>query len=284
MKTTTATRRSWLLNAALLATVVGLGAFIYFKPVSDAPASYSLSKLQAGEVKHIRVERKGDAPIVIERKGDSWHITAPLSAQADPFQVQRLLAILDASAAHRFAATDLARFDLDRPQARLTIDGQHFSFGTVSAVTRQQYVLAAGTVYAIEPRYGGMLPQNAEQLIKKQLFAANEAPVRFEFRDFTVVMSDGRWQVSPPSGELSQDDVQRWVDAWRHAAALRAAPDADRTPLSEIRMEFKDGRKLTLGILQREPEFVIARPDENLRYHFPAETARRLLAPPGSNR
>lgn len=275
-------KRSWLLNAALLLAVVALGSFVYLKPPSDAPARYPLSRLQADQVKQIRVERKGDPPVVIERKGDSWLITAPLSAQADPFQVQRLLAILDASSAHRLAATDLARFDLDQPRMRLKVDGEDFAFGTVNAVTREQYVLAGGAVYTVEPRYGAMVPASVARMIKKQLFAANEAPVRFELGDFTVALRDDKWHVSPSTGELSQDDINRWVDAWRHAAALRAEPYAGGKPADAIKMEFRDGKTLLLEILQREPEIVIARPDEKLRYHFAGETARRLLAPPGT--
>lgn len=275
-------KKGWLLNVALLIAVVALGSFVYLKPRSDTPVSHALSTLKANEVKHIRVERKGDPPLEIERNGDTWFITAPVPAQADAFQVQRLLAILDASSAHRLAATDYTRFDLDRPLLRLTIDGEQFSFGAVNAITREQYVLAGGTVYAIAPRYGAMMPVNMAHLIRKQLFASNESPVRFEFRDFTVAQSEGRWRVSPPAGELSQDDVNRWIDGWRHAAALRAEPYSGGKPVDAVKMELKDGRTLVLDILQKGSEFVIARPDEKLRYHFAAETAKQLLAPPGS--
>lgn len=282
MKRKNAAHRSWLLNAALAAAVIALGAFVYFKPRSDAPASFRLSALRADEVKQIRVERKGDPPLVLERKGDSWQITAPLSTQADSLQVERLLAILDARSAHRLAATDLARFELEHPYVRVVIDGERFGFGAVNAVTREQYVLAGGAVYAVELRYGAMVPATVGQMIKKQLFTMNEAPVRFEFREFTVALKDGKWHVSPPTGELSQDDINRWVDAWRHAAALRAELSAGDKPVDAIKLEFRNGTALRLDILRREPELVLARPDEGVRYHFAAETARRLLAPPAS--
>ena len=274
-------KKSWLLIAALLMLVVALGFFAYLKPRSDEPATYALSTLKADQVRQIRLERGGSPAIAIEKKGNLWLITAPFTAHADPFHVERLLAIVAARAAHRFAGTDLARFELDQPTARLTIDGQSFSFGTVSAVTREQYVLTGGTVYAIDPRYGGALPATAEQLIGRQLFAGNEAPVRFEFRDFSVAQSDGKWSVTPQVVDLSQDDFNRWVDEWRQAAALRAELYADKKPVSEIKMEFRDGTKLTLGILQRESELVILRPDAKVQYYFPSETARRLLTPPG---
>ena len=58
------------------------------------------------------------------------------------------------------------------------------------------------------------------------------------------------------------------------------APYAGARTIGEIKIEFKDGRKLSLGILQREPELVLLRPDQKLQYAFFAETAKRLLAPP----
>ena len=274
-------RKSWLLNAALLMLVAALGWFAYLKPRSDEPTTYPLSTLKADQVRHIRLERGGSPAIAIEKQENLWLITAPFTAHADPFHVERLLAIVAARAAHRFAGTDLARFELDQPQARLTIDGQRFNFGTVSAVTRDQYVLTGGTVYAIDPRYGGALPATAEQLIRRRLFAGNEAPVRFEFRDFSVTQSDGKWGVAPPATDLRQDDFNRWVDEWRQATALRAERHADEKTIGEIKVQFRDDRRLTLGILQREPELIISRPDEKLKYYFHSETVRRLLTPPG---
>lgn len=275
-------KHGWPVNLVLLIAVSALAAFVYLKPRGDKPASYALSVLHAADVKRVQLERKGDPAIRIERKGERWFITTPLSTEADSFQVQRLLAILDARSDHRLAATDLARFDLDQPLMRLTIDGEQFGFGAVNAATREQYVLAGGAVYTVSPRYGAMMPVDVAHLIRRQLFAANESPVRFEFRDFTVALREGKWHVSPPSGELSQDDINRWIDAWRDAVALRAEPYSGGERIDAVKLRLKDGRTLELDILQRVSEFVIARPDQKLRYHFAANIAGRLLVPPGS--
>jgi len=275
--------RSWLRIVALLIVVVALGCFVYFKPRSDGPAGYPLSALKAGDAGKIQIERTGQAPATLEKKDAQWFITAPFTAPAEPFQVQRLLSILDARASSRLAATDLARFDLDRPVARLTVDAQTFSFGAINAVEHEQYVLTGNTVYPVEPRYGATLPADVTQLIRRQLFAASEVPVRFEFSDFTVASADGKWSVAPAPADLSQDDINRWVDDWRLASALHAEPAAGGKAAGAIKVEFKDGTKVTLGIVQREPELVLLRPDQNLQYAFFAETAKRLLSPPSGD-
>ena len=275
---------SWFLNAVLLAVVVALGAFAYFKPRNDQPVSHDLSTLRADQVKAIRIERGGGPSVALEKKDDRWFITAPFAAQADPFQVQRLLAILDAKPSVRLTATALARYDLDHPRARLVIDGQTFDFGTVNPVTREQYVLTAGAVFPVDARYGAALAGDGVELIRKQLFASGEVPVAFEGQSFSLAQSGAKWRLTPEAGQSSQDELIRWVDAWRQASALRVEPYAGHRPIAELRVALKDGRTLSLGILQRDPELVLVRPDEKLQYYFASAAARHLLTPPGKEK
>ena len=273
---------AWLRNAVLLAAVVALAAFIHFKPAKDAAVEHPLSALKPAESRFIRIERAGARPIALDRKQDSWIITMPFAARADDFRVRQLLEILEARAANRLAAADLARFELVRPAVQVTVDGQSFGFGMVNPVTREQYVLTDGAVYAVSPRYGAALPAGAAEFASRQLFGTGEIPVRIGLKAFTVEQRDGKWRQTPAASDLSQDDFVRWVDDWRRAAALRVEPHVKKQPLAEIRVQLKGGAELALGLLAREPELVLARPDEKLQYHFRADAAKRLLSPPGA--
>jgi Domain of unknown function (DUF4340) len=276
--------RSMRLTAALLAAVIALAAFIHFKPAKDAPVEYPLSALRPAESRSIRIERAGAQPILLERKQDSWIITAPFTARADDLRVRQLLEILEARAANRLAAADLARFELERPAVQVTVDGQSFGFGMVSPFTREQYVLTSGAVYAVSPRYGATLPTGAADLTSRQLFGTGEIPIRFGLKTFTVEQRDGKWRQTPAASDLSQDDFVRWVDEWRRAAALRVEPQGKSKPLVELRVHLRDGGTLTLGLLAREPELVLLRADEKLQYHFRADAGKRLLSPPNAAR
>lgn len=270
----------WL-NVALAAVVAALGAWVYFKPARDAPAEFPLSALKPSEARSIRVERPGEPPILLEKHEGSWRLTAPFAARGDDPKVQRLLEIAEAKAAHRLPATDLARFELERPQASVIIDGQTFAFGLVGAVAREQYVLTGGAVYTVSPRYGMALPASAGELASRQLLAPGEAPLRIELKDFTVEQRGGKWALSTGTGQLSQDDLIRWVEEWRLASAARVERAGVKgKPLAEIRIHLKSGGALTLGVLAREPELVVTRPDEQLQFHFRPEIAKRLLSPP----
>jgi len=323
-------KKTLWVNAAVLAAVLVLGWFAYYMPRRNGPVEYPLSALKAGTVKHIRIERRDRPPIVLEMKGGRWFLTAPLAARAETFNVWRLLAILDAKASSRLAAGDLSRFDLDRPDSRLIVEGQSFSFGMVNAIASEQYVLTGNNVYTVGPRYGAALPSDFTQLIERRLFADVEVPVGLDLGNFSVRNSNGKWIVESardrgkqrahgPSGsdcdagtvhgrqtssavasdrcgspigirapaslagtapDLSQDDINRWVDDWRQASALHAAPFVHGKPVGEISVYLKNGKKLMLGILQREPELVLLRTDEKLQYYFVATVAKRLLLPP----
>src|SRR6185369_1281689 len=113
-------------------------------------------------------------------------------------------------------------------------------------------------------RHGATLPGNVLQLVSKQLFAPEEAPVAFEFKEFSLAQQDGRWRLTPPAADLSQDDINRWVDEW---------------PLATVKVRLKSGDDITLSLLQREPHWVLARSDQKFEYQLPGALAQRLLAP-----
>ena len=110
--------------------------------------------------------------------------------------------------------------------------------------------------------------------------SADEAPVAFGFDDFKLAQEDGKWQLMPPAAEISADDINRWVDAWRLATALGVQPASNKKPLATARIKLKSGTEITVAVLQREPQLVLARSDQSYEYQFTADAAKRLLARP----
>lgn len=272
-------KRNLWINVALLTAVAALALFAYLKPHQSQP-EHRLSTLKTADARTIKIEIAGSAPIALERAAAEWRLSAPFAARADDFQSQRLLEILDAASKDRFPAAGLARFDLNEPNARLTINQQAFSFGAVNPMSREQYVLTQDGIYLIALRYGAALPKNALQLVNRQLFAAEEAPAALEFQEFRLAQQDGKWVMSPAIADSSQDDINRWIDEWRLATALAVLPMSNRKPLATIKARLRSGNDVTLTVLQREPELVLARSDQQFEYQFSAGVAQRLLAPP----
>ncbi|HXF65106.1 MAG TPA: DUF4340 domain-containing protein [Burkholderiales bacterium] len=274
-------RRVLWLNAALAAAVAAVALFAHFRPQGE-PREHALSALAPAQIRTIRIERAGMAPIRLERKGEDWFVSEPFAARAEAIPVRRLLEIAEARSAHRLDASDLARFGLDPPEARLVLEDRSFDFGLVNPVSHEQYVLAGGAVYTVSPRYGTALPASAAELASRRLLAPGETPVGIALPEFSVEQREGKWALVPASAELGQDDLIRWVEQWRLAYALRVEPHAKGTIRERISIALREGGTLSLGVLAREPELVLVRLDENLQYYFIAEQAKRLLAPPGA--
>ena len=277
-------RQAFWINVVLVLGVAVAGAFVYLQPPTDVPVEHALSTLTPAAAKSLRIERQGRDAVVLERKQGTWFLVAPFAARADEFMVQRLLAILSARTAHRFPAKNLARYDLERPRARLLIDGQRFDFGLISELSHEQYVRSGDAVYAVSTRYGLALPTRPDQLASRRLLAPSEVPVRIAPPGFAVTRAEGRWMLDPASRDQSQDEIRRWVDEWRLASAVRIEPDQRSEPVESVRIALEDGETLLVGILSRKPEVVLLRADQRLQYHFVAEAGRRLLSPPGTAR
>ena len=273
-------KRGWLLNVALLAVVVVLAWLAWRTPSRDEAAQQTLSALPPGTARNITLTRPGKPDIVLEKTGTQWQITAPVRARADEFQVLRMLTILEARPKARFPAGGLARFDLETPVARLRIDGTDYAYGGINAVTSEQYVQRGDTVYAVELRHGAALPADAAALIRRALLGETERPAVITLPQFSLAQADGKWTLTPAQTDVSQDDLQRYVDRWRQASAARAMPHDGRQALGDIRITFADGATLDIGILQREPQLVLWRRDLGLQYVFLAAAGQALLAHP----
>jgi hypothetical protein len=290
--------RSWISLGVLVVVVMALALWVAYRPRTADNEAHAMSALKASQVTRIRFERKSAAgtagsdaasgskaaaasSAALERQPDGWHMIQPIAARADSFYVERLLAVLDERSPARYPVKDLGRYGLDQPVARLTLNDETFSFGAVNTMTREQYVLADDGVYAIPLSPRTALPRDAMSLISRALFAPDETPVRFQLETFSARLEDARWIFDGPGEDPGPDERNAWVATWRQANAVEARPYEGGKPLANVDVLLQDGRTIGLGVLQREPEFVLVRGDENIEYQFPAEVGRRLLRPPG---
>jgi hypothetical protein len=274
-----------LLNLALIAALVALSLYAYFKPWQDAAPTIKLTQLKRDEVTRIAVEPRGGAVIKLEKRDGTWRIVAPLSAQVDATQLDRLLDIVNANAKQKLANADVAQLDLNPPQVRVILNDQEFAFGRVNDITYEQYVAAAGGVYLVAPLYGYGIPTDAVKLLSRRLLDAGEVPVAFDFGRYRIARDDkGIWAsggefATANEQSLSQDDFNRWADEWRYTSALSVEPDKGSRAREQVIVRFKDGKAVTMRIVQKQPDFQLVRNDNAMRYHFGVEVGRRLVDP-----
>lgn len=276
--------KSWIVLGALFAIVIALGLFAWFKPPTPSSITYAVSTLKGADARMLRVQRQGKTLATLEKHGSDWFLIEPVKAPADSFQVLRLLAVLDAKSAKPWDATALAKFELDTPQAELLVNDQRFAFGAINTVTREQYVLSNHQIYPLQMSFGAAIPTDANALLRRSVLAAGDAPSRFEFDTFSIVNDGKKWIATPLASDLSQDDYNHWVAQWREGSALRSEIVDKRQPLAaplrEIFIILKDGAKITLSILQIEPELILRRADLGLQFVFTGDVGKQMLSIP----
>lgn len=269
-----------LLNLALAALVAVLILLVWLKPKPMTQTQFKLSNLASASVNRIVLDKPGQPEIVLQKTPAGWLLSAPFQARAEGPAVERLLEILAASSLQRFPATDLGRFQLDTPLLRLTLNDQEFSFGTQNTLTGEVYVATNGGVHPVAPSYLTYAMKMPADFSAHALLAEEEKLAGFEFADLRLSQnSEGKWSVSPALPNWSQDDINRWVDEWRHASSLVTQPYDDTPAQESFTLRLGDGKLIPCKILRREPELVLLREDEKLQYHFPAEIGKRLLRP-----
>jgi len=268
------------LNLALAALVGVLVLLVWLKPKPTAQMEFKLSTLASASINRITIDKPGQPAIVLQNNPAGWRLIAPFQARAEGAAVGRLLEILAATSLQRFPATDLGRFQLDSPLLRLTLNDQEFSFGTQNTLTGEVYVATNGGVHPVAPSYLVYTMKMPADFAARAFLAEEEKLAGFEFADLKLSQnSDGKWLTSPARPNLSQDDINRWVDEWRHSSSLVTQPYDGTPPQESFTLRLGDGKLIPCKILRREPDLVILREDEKLQYHFPAAIGKRLLSP-----
>lgn len=278
----TRVRTRWLINILLLAVVAALAAYALYGPPTHDTAHEPIAQLAPSVVQRIAIEATGADAIELVREGDTWFVTRPVRARANVTQVERLLDLLAVRGRDRMPARDLENFDLDRPALRVQFDETVIAFGTVNPLTQDQYVSVGDAVYMIPGHHRSAVPDRVERVLTHALLRKDEKPVSFAFPGFSVERVDGRWIRRPEATgtPLSQDDFHRWVDEWRFASSLLTQRASGNANAESISIELEDGRTVRFGIVQKEPEFILRREDEQLTFYFPQDTRTRLLAGP----
>jgi len=278
----TPVRTGWLVNLLLVAVVAALAAYALRGGRTEDPNLQPLTGLAASVVQRIVIESRGSDPIELAREGGAWFVTRPLYARANATQVDRVLDLLAVRARDRMPARELQRFDLDQPALRVRFDDTAIAFGTTNPLTQDQYVLAGDAVYMISSHHRAAIPDRVERMLTHSLLRKDEKPVSFELPGFSVDRREGKWTLKPEQQDanLSQDDFNRWVDEWRFASSLLTQAASGKPTQERIAVRLEDGRTLQLGIVQREPELVLTRADENLTFYFSQDVRERLLAGP----
>jgi len=274
-----------LLNLALAGIAICLGLVTWFRPGLEPPATpQPITTLSPGEVNVIQVSRLQRPDLKFTRQADAWLLAGDPSLPASPFQVQGLLALLqERTERHYPAATlDLRELGLDPPQASLSLDsGTMLLLGNTDPLDNMRYVQYGTTVYLVEDRYQHLINADRTNFIERRLLDADAIITRLTLPDLTLVKAaDGDWELVPADRDVSAAAIQQLLVNWQQASALYVRPYAPGPASTRITLELADSdTPVVFELLSDTPEFILARPDLGIQYHFSHAIGERLLGP-----
>jgi hypothetical protein len=90
--------------------------------------------------------------------------------------------------------------------------------------------------------------------------------------------ADGKWTVTPPVADLSADDVNKFVDEWRHAQALQVVAYTGTPTGGTATLVIGDGAtQFQFDIMADDGDLVLGRKDAGVQYQFTADARKRML-------
>ena len=261
-----------------------LVVLVFYKPGNKPEQDGTpLTAVATEGIQHIRLQRPKQPPIVFEKTAGAWRLTAPLKARANDGRVNELVQIASTRVPTRFAATpvELGKYALDNPLATLFLNDAEIRFGGMHPLENQLYVWHNAQVALIGVSALRGVSARLNDFLNASVLEENTKLLALRFSSFSLKQNEqGAWVRTPQLKDLASDAINRFVDEWRFARALSVAPYSGKPVKERVTMTIADAgkeRALELGILAREPEFIVYRKDENLEYHFSADIGARLM-------
>lgn len=269
------------LNIALAAAVLGLGAAVYFSQKHEAQG-LPITPITAAALDHVTLEHPGAATIKLERKDGHWKITEPVNVDADPFEVNAFidLAKQEVKSSLELDKVTLKDLGLDPPAYTVTLNNQKLAFGGQEPIQSRRYILANGKVALVDDPPAEALDSDYSDLASRALLPTGAEIQSIAMPGLSIAKStDGKsWALTPDDPDASSDARQKLIDAWRNARAMwNASSPKDGIKGDAVNVMLKDGSTLKFVVTQRDPQFVVARPDLGLSYTLSKQLVDEML-------
>ncbi|TXI11375.1 MAG: DUF4340 domain-containing protein [Rhizobium sp.] len=269
------------LNIALGVAALGLGAAVFLSQKKEEKGP-PLTPIAAAALDHVTLEHPGSPTVELERKDGHWKITKPVVVDADPFEVNAFidLAKLEVKKSLEQKDVSLKELGLDPPAYFVTLNGQKLAFGAQEPIQARRYILANGKVALVDDPPAEALDANYSDLVSRAVVPPGAQIQSIAVPGLTIAKSgDGKsWSLTPDNPDASSDSRQKLIDAWQNAKAMWNA----ETPREGVKgdaasVTLKDGSVLKFVITERDPQFVMARPDIGVSYTLSRQLLDQML-------
>lgn len=275
------------LNLVLALAVIALaGGTWYAKQHRKADEKKPpLTALAAASIQHAQIEWPGSPTISLEKKDQAWRLTAPVQGRADSFEVLALTNLAAAEVKQTLTpeGLDLKELGLAPPDHSITLNDVKIEFGGVDPLEYRRYVRIGDRVMLIDDPASAALDKDYHDLVDKNVFAADEEPVKLELPQGLTLSRDdkGEWSASPASAAATPAVIKKLIADWKQTRSMwNEAGDTPAPTGESVRFTLKDGSTREYRVAATDPQFSLYSPALNIRYQLSKALADELLKIP----
>lgn len=273
-----------LVNLSLLIAVVVLSALVFTgsKDKNTKPVQ-KLSALKAADITQVTIKQKDKQAIQLAKSKDHWSIKNPLDLPANGARIKSFLGIVESrsEALYQVKQQDLAKYGLEYPAVEITLNELKISLGTTDPIHRYRYALIGNDIHLFIDRFSHLIKGKPTDFVSNALLPLEKSITSIKLPELAIEQKEGQWQSTPTSVEnLSQDGIIALIDEWRYAQALQVSPyKANSDPSKHTITIGLKGRQqpIRFTVVSNDDEFILARPDWKIKYHFTASAAGILM-------
>lgn len=266
------------LNTGLAVMLALLLAAIFLLEEEAAPTAPAILAVEFDDLRTLRVEVDGRAPVELARAGEGWRMLAPVAFDADLGRLQNIVAGLGVAAHASYPVTEanLEELGLDPPRARLVVDGEVIEFGDTSPADGRRYLRQGDTVHVVDDLVFFRLGGPVHGWAQRQPLPPGSRITRIETDTFSIVRDGEGWSLAD-GAEADPASMQRVVDAWANALASEVAPtDPERNDGIAVSIALDGGEVLEFLLRSTDRYMVVARPGSQMEYRLPLPGAENL--------
>jgi hypothetical protein len=270
------------LNLALSLVVAGLIGAVVFSQKKDEKGP-PLTSLAADALRSIAIEYPDRPAVKLQKQEGKWRLVEPVQADTDPLEVASLegLATLQTRRVLELSEVTLSQLGLEPPVFRVRLNDVVLDFGGIEPIEARRYVLTGGKVALVDDPPSAAMDPDYSDLVAKALVPDGAEIEKIALPGFAVERSaDGKaWTLVPEQPEAAATAAEALIDRWKNARAMWMAAEPPQGSAGEpVEITLKGGARISLLVVEREPQLVIARPDLKVRYTLSKALEAELLS------
>lgn len=280
-----------VLNIGLTLALAGLVVLAFYDSDQETPEiSIPLTDLKPDNIKQIVIEQAQQGSqskqillsrTVLSKTGDQWQMDQPYKNRANALLIDKILGLTITKSHTQYptANVNLKQLKLLTSDLTIILNDTKLIFGTTDAIKGYRYVQNNNTVHLITDSFSHLVRGQTTALLSAALLPENFGITKLVLPNLILQSDDKDWKTIPENKSVSADQLQKLIDEWQFARALRVGKISPETENKTAKIEVHNNKdqRILFGLSRTKNEIVLSRSDIGLHYYFSAEAGKKLL-------